>query len=244
MDEVLRMSIRKRKLPLGAVYALTVAALMTAVLWGSRAVTVISQELPFRRSRCIVIDAGHGGEDGGAISCTGRLESGINLEISLRLRDLLHLLGRETKMIRTTDISVYTEGTTIARKKISDLKNRVQMVKETENALLVSIHQNQFQDSRYSGAQVFWAGTPGSENLAKDLQSAFAATVNPGSTREAKLSSGVYLMDRVPCTAVLVECGFLSNPTEEAKLSTPEYQKKLACVLAATLCDFLEEDCQ
>ena len=233
------MSIRKRKLPLAAVYFLTIAGLMTCVMWGSRAVTVIARELPFHRSRCIVIDAGHGGEDGGAISCTGRLESQLNLEIALRLRDLLHLLGRETRMIRTTDISVYTAGTTIAQKKVSDLKHRVRMVNETENGLLVSIHQNQFTDSRYSGAQVFWAGTQGSEALAKGMQAAFAATVNPGSRRAAKASSGVYLMDRVQCTAILVECGFLSNPGEEARLASPEYQKRLSCVMAAAISTFL-----
>lgn len=233
------MSLKKRRLPLAAVYCLTVAGLLAAVMGGSRAVSVIAQEIPIRRGRCIVIDAGHGGEDGGAISCTGRLESGINLEIALRLRDLMHLLGYETKMIRTTDVSVYTTGTTIAQKKVSDLKNRVQMVNETENALLLSIHQNQFSESRYSGAQVFYAATEGSEALAKRLQSAFAASVNTGSHREAKASSGVYLMERIDCTGVLIECGFLSNPQEEALLLSPEYQKKLCCVIASSVSSFL-----
>lgn len=237
------MSIRKRKLPLAAIYFLTIAILMTAVIWGSRAVTVIAQELPLRRSRCVVIDAGHGGEDGGAISCTGRLESHLNLEISLRLRDLMHLLGHETKMIRTEDISVYTSGTTIAQKKVSDLKNRVRMIEDTENALLVSIHQNQFTDSRYSGAQVFYAATQGSESLAKRLQTALIAALNPGSSRSEKQSAGVYLMERVKCTAILVECGFLSNPVEEARLASPEYQKKLCCVIASTIGMFLDDAC-
>lgn len=236
------MSIRKMKLPLIAVYILTVAGLIVAVRLGSRAVTVITQELPFHHSRCIIIDAGHGGEDGGAISCTGRLESAINLEISLRLQDLLHLLGHKTKMIRNEDISVYTSGTTIAQRKVSDLRHRVQIVNETENALLVSIHQNQFTDSRYSGAQVFWAAAQGSKILAQNLQSAFVATVNSGSNRAAKPSSGVYLMDRVHCTAILVECGFLSNPTEEAKLASPIYQRKISCIIASAICNFLSED--
>ena len=235
------MSRRKRKLPLIAVYCLTIAGLLAAVMWGSRAVTVISEGLPIQRSCCIVIDAGHGGEDGGAVSCTGRLESAYNLEISLRLRDLLHLLGCKTKMIRTTDVSVYTSGTTIAQKKVSDLKQRVRLVNETENALLLSIHQNQFTDSRYSGAQVFYAPTSGSEALAKQLQAAFIATVNPGSSRKSKQSTGVYLMEHIDCTGILVECGFLSNPAEEAKLSSPEYQKKLCCVIAAAVSSWVNK---
>lgn len=244
MAEVLHMSTRKRSLILAAAYCLTVGGLLAAVIWGSRAVTVIARELPIRRSRCIVIDAGHGGEDGGAISCTGRPESVFNLEIALRLRDLMHLLGYQTKMIRTTDISVYTSGTTIAQKKISDLKHRVQMVNETENALLLSIHQNQFTDSRYSGAQVFYSGTGDSEALAKQLQSAFVATVNPGSNRKAKRSSGIYLMEHIRCNGILIECGFLSNPQEEARLSAAEYQKKLCCVIGASVSRFLMESDQ
>lgn len=235
------MSMRKRRLPLAAAYCLTVAGLLAAVMWGSRAVTVIAGELHVPRDHCIVIDAGHGGEDGGAISCTGRPESGFNLEIALRLRDLLHLMGYETKMIRTTDISVYTGGNTIAQRKISDLKERVRMVNETENALLVSIHQNQFADSRYSGAQVFSAPTEGSGDLAKHLQAAFAATVNPGSSRGAKKCSGVYLMEHIRCTGILVECGFLSNPEEEARLGSADYQKRLCCVIAATVSGFLDQ---
>ena len=104
----------------------------------------------------IIIDPGHGGEDGGAISCTGVSESKLNLEISLRLNDLLNLLGYDTCLIRDSDISIHTKGETIAQKKASDLKERVRIVNETENAVLLSIHQNQFPDSRYSGPQVFF----------------------------------------------------------------------------------------
>lgn len=221
------------------VYALVLGLLILSAVWSSRAITVLSENAPVSRSNCIVIDAGHGGEDGGATSCTGVQESQINLQIALRLDDLLHFLGYDTEMIRTTDTSVYTQGDTIAAKKVSDLKQRVKLVNETENALLLSIHQNQFSDGRYSGAQVFYAGTPGSEQLAKSMQSAFVSTLNPGSNRQCKKSSGVYLMEHINCTGILVECGFLSNPVEEAKLRDPEYQKNLCCVIAATVSQFL-----
>ncbi|MDY3225718.1 MAG: N-acetylmuramoyl-L-alanine amidase [Candidatus Faecousia sp.] len=223
------------------IYTAAMVLVLMCAYWGSRAVTVISERLPIARQHCIVLDPGHGGEDGGATSCTGVLESAYNLEISRRLNDLLHFLGYETRMIRTEDVSVYTTGDTIARKKISDLKERVRMVNETENALLVSIHQNQFSDSRYSGAQVFYANTDGSRELAQQLQAELVAALNPGSSRKCKQSSGVYLMDNIRCTGVLVECGFLSNPQEEARLRSSDYQRKLCCVLASTLSRYLSD---
>ena len=208
-----------------------VLTLMTAQ-WGSKAVTVLAENRPIRRSRTIIIDAGHGGVDGGATSCTGVLESRFNLEISLRLNDLLQFLGYRTEMIRTEDISVYTAGHTIAQKKISDLKERVRRINETENALLLSIHQNHFPDSRYAGAQVFYADTEGSEALARQLQEAFRRSLNPDSNRQEKKCSGIYLMEHIRCPGILIECGFLSNPEEESKLRSPEYQQKLCAVIA------------
>lgn len=224
---------------LAAVYVLILAGFIFLALLGSRTVTVAAQRAPLPARRCIVIDAGHGGEDGGASSCTGVLESTVNLQVALRLNDLLHLLGYDTRMIRTTDTAVYTKGNTIAEKKVSDLKERVRMVNETENALLISIHQNQFSDGRYSGAQVFYSKTDGSQAFASQLQDALIRTLNPESHRKCKQASGVYLMEHITCTGVLVECGFLSNPEEEAKLRTPAYQKSLCCVIAACAGSYL-----
>lgn len=233
------MKLRKHTLILHVLYALVIVGLLLSVLWGSRAVTTISQSLPLERERCIVIDAGHGGEDGGAVSCTGVPESRINLEIASRLNDLLHLLGYETYMIRTTDTSVYTKGNTLAQKKISDLKERVRIIQSTPGSLLISIHQNHFTDSRYRGPQVFYADTQGSEALAKQLQTSLTTALHPGSNRQSKQSKGVYVMDQITCTGVLVECGFLSHPQEEALLRTAEYQKKLCCVIASCVSSYV-----
>jgi len=208
---------------------------------GSHTVTVISESMPILRKHTFVLDAGHGGVDGGTTSCTGRLESSYNLEITQRLNDLFVLLGYDTLMIRNSDVSVYTKGETIAQKKVSDLKERVRLVNETQNALLVSIHQNHFSDSRYNGAQVFYPKTPGSEDLAKQLQSALVSNLNPGSRRAAKKSEGIYLLEHINCTGVLIECGFLSNPGEEYNLSQKEYQQKLCTIIAATLIEHLTE---
>ena len=151
------------------VYLVLLACFLLVGIGGSHAVTVLSENAPIANRTTVIIDAGHGGVDGGATSCTGVLESQLNLEIALRLDDLMHLLGIRTTMIRTTDISVYTEGETIAAKKVSDLKERVRIVNETEKAVLISVHQNYFSDNRYSGAQVFFADTPVSQQLAQAL---------------------------------------------------------------------------
>lgn len=202
---------------------------------GSGAVDVVSQNIPVEREHRIVIDAGHGGVDGGATSCTGVLESQINLEIALRLDDLMHLVGYDTVMIRKTDTSVYTQGQTIAAQKVSDLKERVRIVNQTENAILISIHQNTFSDSRYGGAQVFYAKDEDSRKLANQMQNDLIRYLNPESHRKPKKASGIYLMDHIDRTGVLVECGFLSNPEEEAKLRSEAYQKKLCCVIVSSL---------
>lgn len=221
-------------------YTLIVSIFLTATYWGSAATSVIAQMIPVERSCTVIIDAGHGGVDGGATSCTGKLESAFNLEIALRLNDLMHLLGIHTEMIRTSDVSVYTQGETIAARKVSDLKERVRMVNETENALLVSIHQNTFSDSRYGGAQVFYGSEGESAQLAEDLQNAFCNTVNPGSNRRSKKADGIYLMEHIDTTGILIECGFLSNAEEEAKLRSTDYQKKLCCVIASTVSNHLD----
>lgn len=221
-------------------YCLVVSIFLAAAYWGSKATDVIARRIPTSRSHTIIIDAGHGGEDGGATSCTGKLESVYNLEIARKLNDLMHLLGLHTKMVRTSDTSVYTQGNSIAEKKVSDLNYRVKLVNETENAILVSIHQNTFPDGQYRGAQVFYAPKGEGKDLAEQLQTALVQTLNPGSNRRSKRADGVYLMEHIQKTGVLVECGFLSNAEEEANLRSEDYQKKLVCVIAATVFNYLD----
>ena len=233
------MNLTKLHLPLFPVYLLILGCFLFAALGGSRAITVLSESAPLMDRKCMIIDAGHGGKDGGATSCTGVLESKINLEIALRLDDLMRLLGVQTKMIRTGDNSVHTAGETIAAQKVSDLKERVRIANTTENAILVSIHQNHYTDSKYSGAQVFYGSNPQSADLAGLLQSGFVRTLNPGSNRKSKKADGIYLLQKVELPAVLVECGFLSNFGEEAKLRSADYQKKLASVIACVCSSYL-----
>lgn len=229
------MKLAKKLAPL---YFLVLAGILTVVILADRTVTALAQTELETAARTIIIDAGHGGIDGGATSCTGVLESRINLEIALRLEALLQFLGMETKMMRTTDISIYTTGDSIAAQKVSDLKERVRIANETEGAILVSIHQNTFSDSRYGGAQVFYPPKGEGKHLAESLQTSLIATLNPGSRRLAKQAAGVYLMEHIQCPGILVECGFLSNPEEEALLRSADYQQKLCCVIASCVSSF------
>ena len=183
------------------------------------------------------MDAGHGGIDGGTTSCTGILESTLNLEIAQRLDGVLRLLGYETIMTRTTADSIATEGDTIRAQKVSDLKNRVSIVDGAGNAILLSIHQNYYPQSQYYGPQVFY--TDSAKELAATVQAGLNA-LTPAKKRDSKKSSGVYLMDHISAPGLLIECGFLSNPSEEAKLRQADYQKKLCCVIACTAAQYIE----
>ena len=218
---------------------LIVCASLLVTELGSRVVSVMAENNVIRKKHCIVIDPGHGGEDGGAVSLSNLPESGYNLSIALRLKDLLHLLGYQTKMIRTEDVSVYTKGDTLSQKKQSDLKERVRIANETDGAVLLSIHQNHFPDPIFYGAQVFYGKAEGSELLAQQIQELLVASVNPGSRRKVKKSEGVYLMEHIQVPGVLIECGFLSNPQEEQKLRDPDYQKRLSAVIAVAVSQYL-----
>lgn len=226
----------KKLVPL---YAAVIAACIGLTRWGSRVVTTMVETAPLNDRTCIIVDAGHGGIDGGATSCSGVLESQINLQIALRVDALLRLLGHDTRMIRTTDTSIYTEGDTIAAQKVSDLKNRVKIVNETENSILLSIHQNTFSDGRYHGAQVFYPNDIYSRGLAEAMQGAFAKS-QPGSGRKCRQAKGIYLMEKIQRPGILVECGFLSNPEEDRRLNTSSYQLQIACVIAGTMASHIE----
>ncbi|MBD5083537.1 MAG: N-acetylmuramoyl-L-alanine amidase [Clostridiales bacterium] len=182
----------------------------------------------------LILDAGHGGEDGGASTAAGDKESDINLAIVQKTQALMTFLGVEPLLSRETDISLHSSGAeTLRQKKVSDLKNRVALVESTPNAMLLSVHQNHFTDPQYSGSQVFFNGDDISRQWGENTQEVFRQVLNSSNDRKAKpMPDGVYLFDHVSCPAILVECGFLSNGEEAALLLTGTYQRKIAIALA------------
>ena len=185
-------------------------------------------------SRVLILDAGHGGEDGGASSASGNRESDINLEIVLKTEALMGFLGVPTELTRTEDVSIYSAGaSTLREKKISDLKNRVAMIQDVPNAMLICVHQNHFTDSRYSGAQVFYSEGDVGRQWGEYAQKVLRQTLNPDNGRSAKpVPDGIYLFEHIDCPSLLVECGFLSNGEEASLLLTDPYQRKIAMALA------------
>ena len=190
-----------------------------------------------------VLDAGHGGEDGGALSAAGDKESDVNLAVTLRLDALLRLLGKETVLTRDADVSIYTDGAdTLRQKKRSDLRNRVALVNAIPNAVLISVHQNSLPGvPSVRGAQAFYNTVEPSGQLAQSVQAALNQSINFSEKSEKQIDKTIYLMKNVTCPAVLIECGFLSNADEAARLQTTEHQKKLAAAIAAGVLNEREE---
>ncbi|MBE6775673.1 MAG: hypothetical protein E7543_05720 [Ruminococcaceae bacterium] len=193
----------------------------------------------------IVIDAGHGGEDGGTQSADGTLEKEINLAISIKLDEILRNKGFETVMIRSDDRMIYDSSASTQReKKVSDIHNRLKIVEKNEDCVLLSVHQNYFPESKYSGAQVFYSkNNPDSKLLAQEIQGAIVSSLQPDNSRQIKESgTDIYLLYHSQVPSVMVECGFMSNEAEAERLRSEEYQQNMAQAIADGLIKFIESN--
>lgn len=188
----------------------------------------------------IVIDAGHGGEDGGAVNNEGVLEKNINMNIANDTADLLSFFGFSVTQTRNTDVSLATDGNTVRERKVADMKKRLEMFNSNENNIVISIHQNKFTQSQYYGTQIFYS--PNNENslaLAENIKSTVTTLLQPDNKRECKKADkNIYLLVHSDVPAVIVECGFISNPDECAKLVTNEYQKQMAYSIVSGFLNF------
>lgn len=190
----------------------------------------------------IIIDAGHGGMDGGAVGYNNIVEKDINLAIAQDLRDLFIVSGFDVVMTRDSDCSIHDDGIVgVKNQKTSDMRNRLKIIEQNGDAIFLSIHQNKFTDPKYSGAQMFYSpNLPQSEELAAIMQRHFREMLQPENTREHKQSGReLFLLYKAQTPAVLVECGFLSNPQEAANLTDQEYQEKVAFVIYSSVMEFL-----
>lgn len=189
----------------------------------------------------IVIDAGHGGVDTGASAVVGKYESEICLEVAQKVSAYLKLSGFKNVMTRTTDNMLTSENKALTRKQ-ADLSGRVEFTNKLSNPIFVSIHMNTYPLESCKGAQVFYSGNnPESQNLANIVKNNFISNLQTENKREnKKAGSNIYVLHKLNCPAILIECGFLTNFEEATKLNDAEYQKKLALTIAQSLCEYLE----
>ena len=193
--------------------------------------------------RTIVIDAGHGGEDCGAIGVNGVYEKDLNLAISTIVGEMLTEQGYAIVYTRTADRLLYTEEENVKGiRKISDLKNRCKIAAEYDESLLVSIHMNSYGSAKYSGLHVYYSpNNPESERLAQTIQNRVRSDIQPNNNRVPKPGKNMYILENVDNTAVLVECGFLTNTEECEKLSEKEYQKELSFSIVCGIIEYIEK---
>lgn len=190
----------------------------------------------------VVIDAGHGGSDGGGVSVNGVPEKGINLNIAATLSDMLRAFGYRTVLTRTADVSIYdksAEGEGLRAQKLSDMKNRLALF-NTEDAVCISVHQNRYTDPVYHGAQMFFhrENAEGAQ-LAECLRARICSLLQPDNQRETKpMDDELYLLCNCKNPAVMAECGFISNPEEAAMLEQEPYQRQMAFALMCGMNDF------
>lgn len=192
----------------------------------------------------LLIDPGHGGEDGGASSDDGTLEKDLNLMISDNIDHLCLLFGIQSKMTRYDDVMLYDYYSEFedykGKKKSLDLKNRLKIAEETGADLFLGIHINKFPSSSVKGLQVYYSPNNENSKRAAGLVQSYAKTyVQPDNTRETKkANSSIYLLKRMTIPSILVECGFLSNPEETENLKTPEYRAKLSCAVFSSVLEY------
>lgn len=204
---------------------------------------VVSTNTVAEVQKTVIIDAGHGGFDGGASASDGTVEKDINLQISQKLCALLRFNGYNVIMTRESDTGTEDdESAAIAKRKKSDLSNRLQIMNDNPDAIFVSIHLNKFTTSAANGAQVFYTKNyDEAYKLANAVQTNITTLIQPQNTRVVKQGTdSTYLLKNATVPAVIVECGFLSNKAELEKLKSDDYQSQMAFAICGGIINFLE----
>lgn len=187
----------------------------------------------------VIIDAGHGGFDGGAVAPDGTLEKDLNLSVALKLDSVLKIMGYDTVLVRDTDVSTADDKGNERSQKVSDIKARLRLTEKYKDALFVSIHMNKYTSPQPHGAQVFYSQVDGSKELAECIQRSIAAGVQTDNKRVVKKTTkDIYLLYHAVIPSVIAECGFISNQDDLLKLKSDEYQLKMAAAIAAGINDY------
>ncbi len=218
---------------------LLLAVFMTLMLNSASKIKLLTSAKPIKQIPNILIDPGHGGQDGGAV-CNGVLEKEINLSISEDTFDLIRLLGFDAEMTRKDDNFVSDQGKSVKDRKINDMKARLEMYNSDKNNVVISIHQNKFTDGKAKGSQIFYSpNNDNSKPLAQSIKYSINSLLQTGNDRECKAAGkDIYLLKNTKQPAVIVECGFISNFEECQKLKNTDYQKQLSFAITTGLLDY------
>lgn len=188
----------------------------------------------------VILDAGHGGIDPGKVGINGVLEKDVNLAVTLLVQKYLEMNDVQVLLTRESDEGLYDADA--SNKKVQDMKKRVDFIEEAQSAVTVSIHQNSYPEEYVHGAQVFYyTGSTEGQKLAEKIQNRLITGLDPNNGRQIKANSSYYLLKKVSVPIVIVECGFLSNSVEAAKLTDPSYQKELAWEIHLGILQYLNE---
>ncbi len=226
----------KKRLAVLVVLFIICAVIYVADVGISPNVAVVSHISP---EKTVIIDAGHGGEDGGAVAADGTVEKDINLKIALQTAKFLKLYGFKVIMTRETDTNTCNGDSFIKRE---DLENRLNLMKQNPESVFVSIHLNKFTTSAAKGSQVFYSKGDAAKALGDTIQKSIIKNLQNENKRVNKqATSSTYLLYNATVPAVLVECGFLSNQAELLRLKDSAYQQKLAFCITDGILQYFKE---
>ena len=225
-----------------AVYLMMAVMLVMTVILAVKGTAqfVTGRHIEEVQRRCVVIDAGHGGDDPGKVGINGALEKDINLQIAQKVKVFLEMEGIEVVMTRTDGEGLYDNGA--ENKKVQDMKRRINVIEETVPAITVSIHQNSYPEEYVKGAQVFYyKDSSDSKAAAEIMQQSLKQRIDQDNKREAKANGSYYLLKKTSRPTIIVECGFLSNSEEAGLLTDDTYQEQVALAVFMGIMQYLNE---
>ena len=220
---------------------MAVVLLVGAYFFAREGAHMVENRKALKGEICIVIDAGHGGDDPGKIGINKEKEKDINLKIAKKLQQLLEQEGLKIVMTREDGNGLYQQSSN--NKKVEDMRKRCEIITKTKPVFTVSIHQNSYHEEYVHGAQVFYyANSEKSKTLAEQIQQAMALELDKENSRQAKANDSYYLLKKTSTPIVIVECGFLSNYEEAQKLSSDLYQEKVAWAIHMAIMQYLNHE--
>lgn len=221
--------------------AMAVIVLLASCVLAKEGAAAVGNMTSEKQKLCIVIDAGHGGDDPGKVGTNGALEKDINLAIAIKLKDILESEDIEVVLTRETDAGL--NDADVNNKKVQDMRRRCEIIEKEKPVFTISIHQNSYSEEYVSGAQCFYYGqSEEGKELAETIQESLRERIDAENDRVAKANESYYLLKRTPTPTVIVECGFLSNSNEAELLITDKYQEKVAWAIHMGVLQYLNQN--